>query len=129
MSKLKPASDILALYTHATPAQLHFGENYVQELLEKSRVLPPTIRWHFIGGLQSNKAAAVAGYAGVVESVDRRKLVGPLSRGAQQRSGRVDVLLQVSLDPPGRGGRSGADPADLRALAEAVEEAAEDAAD
>ena len=52
VSKLKPANDILAL--HESPArQLHFGENYAQELKEKAELLPGTIRWHFIGGLQS----------------------------------------------------------------------------
>jgi PLP dependent protein len=82
-----------------------------------------TLRWHFIGGLQSNKAAAVGSYADVVESVDRRKLVEALNRGAHQRGRPVDVLLQVSLDPPGRTGRAGADPAELGSLAAAVEAA------
>ena len=82
-----------------------------------------TCAWHFIGGLQSNKAAAVASYAAVVESVDRRKLVGPLSRGAHERDRPVDVLLQVSLDPPGREGRAGADPGELADLAAAVDDA------
>jgi uncharacterized pyridoxal phosphate-containing UPF0001 family protein len=54
VSKLKPASDILALYQESK--QLHFGENYAQELMEKAAVLPRDIRWHFIGGLQSSKA-------------------------------------------------------------------------
>ena len=62
-------------------------------------------------------------YADVVESVDRAKLVGPLNRGAHEQAGPVDVLLQVSLDPPGREGRQGADPDDLDALAAAVDEA------
>ena len=66
------------------------------------------------------KAAAVAAYADVVESVDRAKLVGPLARGAERRGQPVDVLLQVSLDPPGAEGRSGADPDDLPGLAAAV---------
>ena len=82
-----------------------------------------SLRWHFIGGLQSNKAAAVGAYADVVESVDRAKLVTALNRGAHLRSHEVDVLLQVSLDPPGRAGRAGADPADLVVLAEAVDAA------
>ena len=81
------------------------------------------LRWHFIGGLQSNKAAAVAAYADVVESVDRTKLVTPLNRGAHQRSHPVDVLLQVSLDPPDATGRAGADPAELAGLAADVEAA------
>lgn len=52
VSKLKPVNDILAL--HESPArQLHFGENYAQELSRKAELLPRTIRWHFIGGLQS----------------------------------------------------------------------------
>ncbi|KAJ5681622.1 uncharacterized protein N7477_001562 [Penicillium maclennaniae] len=59
VSKLKPASDILSLHQPPT-SHLHFGENYVQELLEKSRLLPPTIKWHFIGGLQSNKCVTLA---------------------------------------------------------------------
>jgi uncharacterized pyridoxal phosphate-containing UPF0001 family protein len=53
VSKLKPASDILALYQEAK--QIHFGENYAQELMEKAEVLPREIKWHFIGGLQSSK--------------------------------------------------------------------------
>jgi uncharacterized pyridoxal phosphate-containing UPF0001 family protein len=52
VSKLKPASDILALYQEAK--QEHFGENYAQELMEKADVLPKDIKWHFIGGLQSS---------------------------------------------------------------------------
>ena len=55
-----------------------------------------------------------------MESVDRAKLVAPLNRGAHQRSRPVDLLLQVSLDPPDREGRSGADPAELGALAAEV---------
>ena len=53
VSKLKPASDILALYEGS--GQLHFGENYAQELTEKAEVLPKELKWHFIGGLQSSK--------------------------------------------------------------------------
>ncbi|CAM9011927.1 unnamed protein product [Wickerhamomyces anomalus] len=52
VSKLKPASDIKALYDHGVR---HFGENYVQELIGKAKVLPKDIKWHFIGGLQTNK--------------------------------------------------------------------------
>src|SRR5690606_27676543 len=78
---------------------------------------------HFVGGLQSNKAAAVARYADVVESADRPSLIGRLDRGAAEAGRQVDVLLQVSLDPPGHDHRSGADPATLTDLAAAVEAA------
>ena len=121
VTKFFPASDVRLL---AELGVTDVGENRHQEAEAKAAECADLgLRWHFIGGLQSNKAAAVASYADVVESVDRAKLVGPLSRGAHARGHEVDVLLQVSLDPPGSGGRSGADPADLDELARRVEEA------
>src|SRR5271155_2377519 len=83
VSKLKPATDILALHSPPT-SHLHFGENYVQELLEKSRLLPPEIRWHFIGGLQSNKCQTLAREVRglwAVESVDSVKKARLLDKG------------------------------------------------
>jgi PLP dependent protein len=125
VTKFFPASDVRLL---AELGVTDVGENRHQEAQEKvADCQDLQVRWHFVGGLQSNKAAAVAAYADVVESVDRVKLVAALNRGAHERSHQVDVLLQVSLDPPGPGqghrGRSGADPHDLDALAAAVDEA------
>jgi hypothetical protein len=56
VSKLKPATDILALHqeSEGTKGHVHFGENYAQELTEKAELLPRSIQWHFIGGLQSS---------------------------------------------------------------------------
>jgi uncharacterized pyridoxal phosphate-containing UPF0001 family protein len=56
VSKLKPATDILALHQEADGwnGHVHFGENYAQELTEKAELLPRSIQWHFIGGLQSS---------------------------------------------------------------------------
>jgi pyridoxal phosphate enzyme (YggS family) len=121
VTKFFPASDVRIL---AELGVTDVGENRHPEAGDKRAEcgdLP--LRWHFIGGLQSNKATVVGSYADVVESVDRAKLVTALDRGAHERSHEVDVLLQVSLDPPGRPGRAGADPADLPALAGAVEAA------
>ena len=121
VTKFFPASDVRIL---ADLGVTDVGENRHQEAEAKAAECADLgLRWHFIGGLQSNKASAVASYADVVESVDRVKLVGPLSRGAHSRGHDVDVLLQVSLDPPGAQHRSGADPADLDELARRVEEA------
>ena len=121
VTKFFPASDVRIL---ADLGVTDVGENRHQEAEAKAAECADLgLRWHFIGGLQSNKASAVASYADVVESVDRAKLVGGLSRGAHSRGHDVDVLLQVSLDPPGSDGRSGADPADLDELARAVDEA------
>ncbi len=121
VTKFFPATDVRIL---ADLGVTDVGENRHPEAGDKRAEcgdLP--VRWHFIGGLQSNKATVVGSYADVVESVDRAKLVTALDRGAHERSHEVDVLLQVSLDPPGRPGRAGAAPADLPALAGAVEAA------
>jgi pyridoxal phosphate enzyme (YggS family) len=119
VTKFVPASDLRLL---ADLRVTDVGENRHQEAEDKvAECADLGLRWHFIGGLQSNKAAAVASYADVVESVDRAKLVGPLSRGAHARGHDVDVLLQVSLDPPGAGHRAGADPGELADLARLVE--------
>jgi PLP dependent protein len=121
VTKYFPASDVRIL---ADLGVTDVGENRHQEAQAKAAECADLdLTWHFIGGLQSNKAAAVAAYADVVESVDRAKLVAGLDRGAHERDRAVDVLLQVSLDPPGREGRAGADPDDLPALAAAVGEA------
>ncbi len=118
VTKFFPASDVALL---AELGVRHVGENRHQEAVEKAAECADLdLVWHFIGGLQSNKAAAVASYADVVESVDRAKLLKGLDRGAAERGVELDVLLQVSLDPPGRPGRAGVDPADLASLAAAV---------
>jgi pyridoxal phosphate enzyme (YggS family) len=119
VTKYFPSDDVRLL---ARLGVTDVGENRHQEAAAKAADCADLdVRWHFIGGLQSNKAAAVTAYADVVESVDRGKLVGPLSRGAVEHGRIVEVLIQVSLDPPGTpGGRSGAAPADLPALADRV---------
>jgi pyridoxal phosphate enzyme (YggS family) len=121
VTKFFPASDVRLL---AELGVTDVGENRHPEARDKkAECRDLELRWHYIGGLQSNKAAAVGAYADVVESVDRLKLVSALQRGAHERSHAVDVLLQVSLDPPGREGRAGVDADDLPALARAVDTA------
>jgi len=120
VTKFFPPSDVRLL---ADLGVTDVGENRHQEAVAKvAECGDVPVRWHFIGGLQSNKAAAVASYADVVESVDRAKLLNGLQRGAHDRGHGLDVLLQVSLDPPDAAGRSGADPADLPDLAARVAE-------
>ena len=121
VTKFFPPSDVRIL---AELGVGHVGENRHQEAVDKvSECADLGLTWHFVGGLQSNKAAAVASYADVVESVDRGKLVRGLQRGAHDRGRDLDVLLQVSLDPPDAAGRSGVDPESLAELAGSVEEA------
>lgn len=118
VTKFFPASDVRLL---ADLGVREVGENRHQEAEVKAAECDDlALRWHFIGGLQSNKAAAVARYADVVESVDRASLVARLARGAAEAGRVVEVLLQVSLDPPGTEHRAGAAPDGLAALGEAV---------
>lgn len=116
VSKLKPASDVLALHNPPT-SHSHFGENYVQELLEKSRLLPSSINWHFIGGLQSNKATHLARDVDnlwAVESVDSEKKATLLNKGRVERNTRLNdteplrVFIQVNTS--GEDSKSGVAP-------------------
>ncbi|KAL2832416.1 hypothetical protein BDW59DRAFT_169323 [Aspergillus cavernicola] len=119
VSKLKPASDILALHNPPT-SHLHFGENYLQELQEKARLLPPTIKWHFIGGLQSNKCVSLARDTRglwAVESVDSEKKAGLLDKGWGERKAEVMVVggeeklrVFVQVNTSGEENKSGVEP-------------------
>jgi hypothetical protein len=120
VTKFFPASDVRLL---AGLGVRHVGENRHQEAEAKAADCADLgLTWHYIGGLQSNKAAAVTSYSDVVESVDRPKLLRGLSTGAGSRGRVIDVLVQVDLaeDPEGSSGRAGCRPDDVPALAEAV---------
>ncbi|MDN5745067.1 MAG: YggS family pyridoxal phosphate-dependent enzyme [Nocardioidaceae bacterium] len=119
VTKFFPATDVRIL---ADLGVTDVGENRHQEAQAKvAECADLPLRWHFIGGLQSNKAAAVGGYADVVESVDRSSVIARLGRGAVENDRQVEALLQVSLDPPGRDQRAGGDPAGLVGLAAEVD--------
>ncbi|MGH3385779.1 MAG: YggS family pyridoxal phosphate-dependent enzyme [Nocardioidaceae bacterium] len=122
VTKTFPASDVRLL---AELGVRDVGENRHQEAVAKYQECRDLdLRWHFVGAVQSNKAAAVAAYADVVHSIDRPKLVAALDQGAHAADRRVGCLVQVSLDEPGaQQGRSGADPDRVDALAELVSRA------
>ena len=94
VSKTKPATDILTLYNMG---QRDFGENYVQELLEKQRELPGDIRWHFIGHLQTNKVKLVVPSVHLIHGVDSFRLLKEIDRQAVLKGRMVNVLLQVHI--------------------------------
>ncbi len=120
VTKFFPASDVRIL---AGLGVTDVAENRHQEAVDKAGECNDlTLRWHFVGGLQSNKAAAVTSYADVVQSVDRAKLLGPLARGAAEHGRVLDILVQVSLDGPHSAHRSGVAPDDLAALIDRVVE-------
>jgi pyridoxal phosphate enzyme (YggS family) len=94
VSKTKSTEEIKALYDLG---QRDFGENYVQELVEKQLQLPRDIRWHFIGHLQTNKVKQIASFIHLVQSVDSLKLLMEINKQAQKNSRVVDCLLQVHI--------------------------------
>ncbi|MBX9785218.1 MAG: YggS family pyridoxal phosphate-dependent enzyme [Chitinophagaceae bacterium] len=94
VSKTKPVSDILELYELG---QRDFGENYVQELVDKAAQLPKDIRWHFIGHLQSNKVKYIAPFVQLVHGVDSEKLLKEINKQALKLNRIIDVLLQIHI--------------------------------
>jgi pyridoxal phosphate enzyme (YggS family) len=94
VSKTKSAEEILALYDMG---QRDFGENYVQELVEKYEHLPKDIRWHFIGHLQSNKVKLIAPFVYLVHSVDSEKLLKEINQQSEKNNRIIDCLLQVHI--------------------------------
>jgi pyridoxal phosphate enzyme (YggS family) len=94
VSKTKPVDEILELYQLG---QRDFGENYVQELVEKQKQLPKDIRWHFIGHLQSNKVKQIAPFISLIHSVDSQKLLKEINKQAAKNERVIDCLLQVHI--------------------------------
>ncbi|GAB3251083.1 YggS family pyridoxal phosphate-dependent enzyme [Alteromonas gracilis] len=123
VTKFFPASDVRLLRSLGVS---DVGENRHQEAEAKAaEVDDASLRWHFIGNLQSNKAADVARYAHAVHSVDRAKLLRGLSRGSEARVEQagaqpLEVLVQVDLDPEPQAGRGGVRPEGLMELADRV---------
>ena len=94
VSKTKPASAILELYELG---QRDFGENYVQELVDKAEQLPKDIRWHFIGHLQSNKVKYIAPFVHLIHGVDSEKLLKEINKQGAKLNKIIDVLLQIHI--------------------------------
>jgi pyridoxal phosphate enzyme (YggS family) len=94
VSKTKPISDIQTLYDLG---ERNFGENYVQELVDKVAVLPKDIHWHFIGHLQSNKVKYIAPFVHLIHGVDSIKLLQEINKQAAKSNRVIDCLLQVHI--------------------------------
>ena len=94
VSKTKPAEDIQELYKLG---QRDFGENYVQELVDKYGQLPKDIRWHFIGHLQSNKVKYIASFVHLIHGVDSMSLLKEINKQAAKQNRVIDCLLQVYI--------------------------------
>jgi pyridoxal phosphate enzyme (YggS family) len=120
VTKTRPVSDVALL---SELGVTDFGENRDQEAAPKAAQLVSQfpsleIAWHFIGQLQTNKCASVAGYASFVHSVDRLRLIKALGAAARQAGRTITCLVQVSLD--GDPARGGATPGHVTNLAEVL---------
>ena len=94
VSKTKPNEDILEAYNSGHKS---FGENKVQELIEKHNALPKDIEWHFIGHLQRNKVKNIIKFIHLIHSVDSYKLLNEINKRAKNENRVVDCLIQVKI--------------------------------
>lgn len=94
VSKYKPNKALLEAYE---TGQRDFGENYVQELVEKAETLPKDINWHFIGHLQTNKVKYIAPFVQLIHAVDSLKLLKEINKQAANNNRIIDCLLQIHI--------------------------------
>ncbi|MFD7231826.1 YggS family pyridoxal phosphate-dependent enzyme [Streptomyces sp. NPDC059881] len=121
VTKTYPASDVRLLHELGVR---HVAENKDQEAAPKADACSDlSLTWHFVGQLQTNKVRSVAGYADIVQSVDRLKLVRALSTAAANAGRELGCLIQVALDAESgrQGDRGGVAPDGIEELAAAVE--------
>jgi len=94
VSKTHPVSSIQEVYDLG---QKVFGENKVQELVEKYPLLPKDIQWHIIGHLQTNKVKYIAEFVDTIQSVDSEKVLNEINKEAGKHNRKIKVLLQVKI--------------------------------
>lgn len=94
VSKTKPIENIAEAYA---VGQRLFGENTVQELVEKYEALPKDIEWHLIGHLQTNKVKYIAAFISMIHSVDSLKLIQEINKQALKHNRIIDCLLQIYI--------------------------------
>ena len=94
VSKTKPVENLLEAYE---AGQRDFGENKVQELVDKASKLPRNIRWHMIGHLQRNKVKYIAPFVSLIHSVDSIRLLNEIDRQGKKNDRVIDCLLQVRI--------------------------------
>lgn len=94
VSKTHPVEEIKEVYDLG---QRVFGENKVQELVEKHPLLPNDIQWHLIGHLQTNKVKYIAGFIDTIQSVDSEKLLKEINKQAKKHQRKIKILLQIKI--------------------------------
>ena len=94
VSKTRPLSDLREAYEAGVR---DFGENKVQELMDKIPEMPSDIRWHMIGHLQRNKVKYIVGKVAMIHSVDSLRLAEEISKEAVRKNTEVDILIEINV--------------------------------
>jgi len=94
VSKNKPIEDVKSIYDLG---HKDFGENYVQELVDKQDKLPKDIQWHFIGHLQTNKVKFIAPFVSLIHGVDSFKLLKEINKQGEKNNRTISCLLQIHI--------------------------------
>ena len=94
VSKTRTIQEIKQAYNSG---QLKFGENRVQEIVDKQSKLPDNIEWHMIGHLQKNKVKYIAGFIKLIHSLDRISLAKEIDRQAKKQDRIIDCLIQIKI--------------------------------
>lgn len=94
VSKTKPVEEIMPIYNKG---QRIFGENKVQEMVDKYEQMPKDIQWHLIGHLQTNKVKYIAPFVSMIHSIDSLKLLDEVEKQAAKNNRVIDVLLQMHV--------------------------------
>ncbi|MEO5789448.1 MAG: YggS family pyridoxal phosphate-dependent enzyme [Gelidibacter sp.] len=94
VSKTKPVSDLMEAYN---AGQRIFGENKVQEMIEKQPLMPKDIEWHMIGHLQRNKVKYMAEFVSLIHGVDNFRLLKEIDKQAKIHNRTIDCLLQIKI--------------------------------
>lgn len=94
VSKTKPVEDIMEAYNSGVR---NFAENKVQELIEKKELLPPDIKWHFIGKLQTNKVKYLVGNVELIHSLSSIKLLEKIEAEYKKKNIIANVLIQINI--------------------------------
>ena len=111
VSKTKPISDLLEAYDCG---QRIFGENKIQEMVDKHQLMPKDIQWHMIGHVQRNKVKYMASFVSLIHGVDSLKLLKEINKQAKKHNRIIDCLLQIKIaDEDSKFGMSATDAAAL----------------
>ena len=94
VSKTKPVKDLMEAYSSG---QRIFGENKIQEMVDKHHQMPKDVQWHMIGNVQRNKVKYMASFVDLIHGVDSEKLLNEINKQAEKHQRTINCLLQIKI--------------------------------